>query len=255
MSEVRDWRARPCGATLIAGLVVALCICCVVVGVPLEAAQTRRAPARRAPAPRPAAPAPAPLPAPPLIVTEPAAMACPQVLGEGVSTKRLFCEVVIGRDPTQGIRIGLPPHAGPVTLLFDLHNRHTYSEDLVKAGRAYHRYTATIGVLTLDNTLVSRAVVQSEFRSAAELVDRVSGGAGPGGLKAVAPTGTESIALTMDLPAGVVEIGVLGEKLSVIRTDGVDSFIAAGRPIALISNVKLSYRPPLPPPPPTTRRR
>ena len=45
----------------------------------------------------------------------------------------------------------------------------------------------------MDNTLISRAVVQSEFRTAADLVDRVGGGAGPGGVKAVAPTGTESI--------------------------------------------------------------
>ena len=63
----------------------------------------------------------------------------------------------------------------------------------MKAHRAYARYTATIGVLTLDNTLISRAVVQNEFRAAGDLVDRVGGGAGPGGVKAVAPTGTESI--------------------------------------------------------------
>ena len=38
-----------------------------------------------------------------------------------------------------------------------------------------------IGVLTADNTLLSRFVVQNEFRTAADLVDRVTGGAGPGG--------------------------------------------------------------------------
>ena len=59
-----------------------------------------------------------------------------------------------------------------MTLTFDLHNRHTYSEELIKTNRAYRRYTATIGVLTLDNTLLSRAVVQNEFRTAADLVDR-----------------------------------------------------------------------------------
>ena len=59
----------------------------------------------------------------------------------------------------------LPPHRGTVTLTFDLHNRQTYSEDDVRRKRAYAKYTATIGVLTMDNTLVSRAVVQSEFRT------------------------------------------------------------------------------------------
>ena len=71
-----------------------------------------------------------------------------------------------------------PPHIGPVTLTFDLHNRHTYSEELVKTNRGYRRYTATIGVLTADNTLLSRAVVQNDFRSAADLLDRITGGRG-----------------------------------------------------------------------------
>ena len=57
-----------------------------------------------------------------------------------------------------GILVTIPAHAGPATLLFDLHNRHTYSEEAVKSGRGYHRFTASIGVLTLDNTLISRAV-------------------------------------------------------------------------------------------------
>ena len=110
--------------------------------------------------------------------TEPAVVDCPSLLGEGVQTKRSFCDVLTGRDPAAGIIIKLPPHTGPVTLTFDLHNRHTYSEELIKANRAYRRYTTTIGVLTADNTLLTRAVVQNEFRTPADLVDRVSGGAG-----------------------------------------------------------------------------
>ena len=77
-------------------------------------------------------------------------------------------------------------------LPLNLHNLHLYSEEQVKARRAYARYTATIGVLTMDNTLLSRAVVQNEVRTATDLIDRVSGGAGPGSVKAVAPTGVET---------------------------------------------------------------
>jgi hypothetical protein len=194
-------------------------------------AQTRRAPARR--------PAAAP---PPATKQEPAEMQCPSLLGEGVQTKRSFCDVLTGRDPAGGILITIPPHTGPVTLTFDLHNRHTYSEELVKTNRGYRRYTATIGVLTADNTLLSRAVVQNEFRTEADLVDRVGGGAGPGGVKAVAPTGVETIMLT--IPAEENSVSILGEKLLVIRPDGTDTFIASGRPIAIISNVMVEYRPP-----------
>ena len=166
---------------------------------------------------------------------------CLSLLGEGVQTKRSFCDVMTGRDTAEGIIIKLPPHTGPVTLRFDLHNRHTYSEELVKTNRAYRQYTATIGVLTADNTLLTRAVVQNEFRTAADLVDRVSGGAGPGGVKAVAPTGTESI--TVMIPAAEQSVSILGEKLTVIRVDGTDVFTVSGRPIAIISNVTLEYRP------------
>jgi hypothetical protein len=166
---------------------------------------------------------------------------CPSLLGDGVQTERSFCDVLTGRDVAAGIIIELPPHRGAVTLTFDLHNRHTYSEELIAANRAFRHYTATIGVLTADNTLLARAVVQNEFRSAADLVDRVSGGAGPGGVKAVAPTGTESITVT--IPEAEQSVSILGEKLAVIHADGPDSFTAPGRPVAVISNVMLEYRP------------
>jgi hypothetical protein len=218
----------------------------VLLGVPgLMSAQT--APTRR-PAPRrPAAPA-AVAPR-----TEPAMMNCPSVLGEGVQTKRTFCDVLIGRDPAAGIVITLPPHTGPVTVTFELHNRHTYSDEQVRSNRAYHRYTASIGVLTADNTLLTRAVVQNEFRGASDLVDRISGGGGPGGLKAVAPTGSETISI--DVPQEEESVSILGERLSVIRPDGVDQFTTSGRPIAVISNAMVQYRPaPVRRPTPTRRR-
>jgi len=205
-------------------------------------AQQRRTTARRRP------------PAPPAPVTEPAALECPSPLGTGIKTGRMFCDVLTGRDPADGIIITLPPHTGPVTLSFDLHNRHTYSEELIKTNRAYRHYTATIGVLTADNTLLSRAVVQNEFRTAADLVDRVGGGAGPGGVKAVAPTGLEPISIT--IPEEEKTVSILGEKLAIIRADATtpDNFTVPGRPIAVISNVMVQYRP-APPPRGSTGRR
>ena len=183
---------------------------------------------------------PAPPPAP-AKKTEPAEVACPSPLGSGVATKRVFCDVPIGRTPADGITITIPPHKGTTVLTFDLHNRMTYSEDLVRAGRAYARLTATIGVMTMDNTLITRAVVQNEFRTAADLFDRIGGGAGPGGLKAVAPTGVEAI--RVELPADLTQVCVLGEKLAAKRPDADEMFTGPGRPIALISNVMVEYVP------------
>jgi hypothetical protein len=154
--------------------------------------------------------------------------------------------VLTGRDPMDGIIVTLPPHTGAVTLTFDLHNRHLYSEELLKSGRGYRHYTATIGVLTPNNDLVSRAVVQSEFRSAADLIERIAGDQGTAAVKAVAPTGSEPIRITIpaDL-ANVPTVSILGEKLTVISPEpsSPDTFTAPGRPVAVISNVMIEYRP------------
>jgi hypothetical protein len=192
-------------------------------------------------------------PPPPKTITAAAELSCPSPLGTGVKTRQMFCDVLTGRDPAQGIIIKLPPHRGVLTLKFDLHNRHTYSEEEVRAKKGFAAYTATIGVLTLDNTLVTRAAVASEFRRADDLLDRIGGGAGPGGVKAVAPVGSEPIVVS--IPADVNEVSLLGEKLSIVRADGVPAnYAAPGRPIAIISNATIEYVP-APAAPPAARRR
>ena len=211
----------------------------VVVAVSTLAAQSKR-PATRKP------------PQPPPLTRVQADLTCPSELGIGVKTRRRFCDVLTGRDPQGGILVAIPPHRGPVTLSFELHNRHTYSEELIKTKKAFRQYTATIGVLTMDNTLVDRAIIQSDFRTAADLYDRIEGGAGPGGVKAVAPSGTEMISI--ELPEDTEEqVSILGETLKVKRPDGDDNFTAPGRPIATVSNVMLEYRPA--PPPPATKKK
>jgi len=177
----------------------------------------------------------------PLLRTQPVEMVCQAPLGVGVRTARLFCDVLAGRDASGGILIKLPKRQGAATLTFDLHNRHTYSAEQVAAGRAYVRYTATIGVLTLDNTLLSRFVVRSEFRRDTDLFDRIGGGGGPGGLKAVAPTGVEPVSI--ELPPDLQEVSILGEKVSTTRLEGNVLYTTPGRPIAIISQPMLEYRP------------
>ncbi len=164
---------------------------------------------------------------------------CPSVLGTGLTTQREFCDILIGRDPQVGVRVVIPRQSGEAQLSFDLSNRHTYSEEQALAGLAFAQYTATIGVLTSDGTLLSRGVIQSEFRSIEDLVDRVGGGAGPGGVKAVAPTGL--VRIEVNIPSQVDSVAILGEILEVRRLDGHDIFTSTGRPIAIISNVEVSY--------------
>jgi hypothetical protein len=59
-------------------------------------------------------------------------------------------------------------------------------------------------------------------------------------VKAVAPIGNESVTVT--IPADAQQVSVLGEVLESTTTAGRE-VAAAGRPVAIISNVQLEYRP------------
>jgi len=100
----------------------------------------------------------------------------------------------------------------------------------------------------MDNHLIGRAVVQSEFRNAGDLIDRIGGGAGPGGVKAVAPTGSEAISIT--IPETEEKGSILGEKVTQERLHaGPTTYSSPGRPVAVISDVMIEYTPPPPPKP------
>jgi len=194
------------------------------------AAQTRKKPPARKPKP-------APMVKP---IVEPAKVTCPESVGTGTRTKAQYCFVLAGRDPAQGVLVAIPPHTGEATLRFDLHNRHTYSEEQMRAGRGFAKYTAVIGVLSMKADLISRAAVQTEFRTAKDLHERIAGGAGLAGVKAVAPVGSEPIEIT--IPAGIDEVSLLGEVLDATTAAGRES-AAPGRPVAIVSNVTVEYKP------------
>lgn len=191
--------------------------------------------AQRKPAPRKPAAKPVPL------KTATPEVKCPSLIGMGVKTVRSFCDVPAGRDPAEGIVVALPAHTGPGTLSFDLHARHVYSADEIKRGKAFARYRAGIGVLSMKGDLLTRGAVEAEFRTGADLFDRIGGGAGPGSLKAVAPLGREQVLVT--IPAGVDQVSLLGETLDALTAAGRESAVMTGRPVAIVSNVLFEYRP------------
>ena len=172
---------------------------------------------------------------------EAAEVRCSSVLGIGVDTSLAFCDVLIQEDPVAGITVIIPPHRGEAMLSFNLHNRHAYSEAEERGGRAYAEYTAAIAIATTDGQVLARRFILSEFRSAEDLVDRVTGGAGPSGIKAIAPTGLERIFMT--IPAELEQVAIVGQTLDVVRLDGRDTFSSVGRPVAIVSDVQVEYRP------------
>ena len=189
-------------------------------------AQRRRAPARKAPLPPPK--------------VEPAQIKCPEPLGIGVKTGASYCFVLAGRDPADGVRVTIPKHVEAASLMFDLHNRHTYSDEDIRSGHGFAKYTAVVAVLTMKGDLLDRGAVQTEFRSPGDLYERISGGAGPGGVKAVAPLGSEAIRIS--IPANVDEVSILGEVLDATTAAGRET-ATQGRTVAIISNVRVEYRP------------
>lgn len=201
-------------------------LACFLVLVPFDVSAQRRTTTRK--------------PAAPAVKTAPAKVDCPEPLGIGIRTKASYCFVLAGRDPAEGVIVNIPAHTGPATLIFDLHNRHTYSEQDVKSGRGYASYMAVIGVLTMKGELLGRGAVASEFRTEKDLFERIGGGAGPGGVKAVAPIGHETVRTT--IPAGVTQVSLLGEILDALTAIGRET-AAPGRPVAIVSNVRVEYRP------------
>tara|TARA_B100001750_G_scaffold242176_1_gene255120 strand:- start:336 stop:947 length:612 start_codon:yes stop_codon:yes gene_type:complete len=173
--------------------------------------------------------------------SEPAQLLCPEFLGIGSATNVPFCDVLIQRDPELGIRVVLPSRRGESTLSFNLHNRHTYSQSEEQEGRAYTQYLATVSMASMEGEIIGRGVVLSEFREAVDLVDRVLGDVEGSGLKAVAPTGVETVSLAV--PEDLDELVIVGQSLEVMRVDGRDVVSALGRPVAVISNATIEYRP------------
>lgn len=163
---------------------------------------------------------------------------CPSVLGIGVETDLVFCDVLAQQDPTLGIIVVLPPRRGEARLSFNLHNRHTYSEDNVRRGRAYVRYLAEVAVASPAGDVLARRYVLNEFRTADDLFDRVGGGAGPEGLKAVAPTGVERVFVT--IPNGLEQVVIVGQTLELTGIEGeLERIWSPGRPVAIISDMRL----------------
>jgi hypothetical protein len=162
---------------------------------------------------------------------------CAADLGKGVKSQRTFCDIAVGTDPASGIVMRVPPHSGPSTLRFDLHNRFTVAGPALSFARA----SALVAVLNGSNgVLIERAAVLSELRAELDLFDRIAG-TGPGGSKTVAPGRAEAVKIT--LPAAVTSISIVGVRLELTDKSGRSEYATPGRPVAIGSNFRIEYTP------------
>ena len=166
---------------------------------------------------------------------------CAAPLGAGVKTKRAFCDVLIATAPADSISLAMPPHTGAATLRFDLHNRFTVPAIVVPGALTFARHEAIVSVVQPTGAVISRAAVVREFRVVSDLFDQIGGGANPGGVKAVAPGAGESVRVT--IPTGLTSVGIVGTRLAVLMRTSQEVFDTPGRPVAIVSSVRLEYRP------------
>ena len=166
---------------------------------------------------------------------------CAAPLGNGVKSKRPFCDVLIGTTPAQSVSITIPPYTGTATLRFDLHNRFTVPAIVVPGPLTFARHEAVVSVIRPNGIAIGQAAVVREFRNLGDLFDQIGGGSNPGGVKAVAPGEAEAVRLTV--PAGLAAVGLVGTRLSVLTRANQDVFDTPGRPVAIVSNLRLEYRP------------
>lgn len=187
--------------------------------------------------PKPAAPPPAKSATKPAATKLTREVTCPVDLGLGAKSKRQFCDVAISTDPAAGISMRVPPHTGSSTLLFDLHNRFAVAPNALPFARA----SALVAVLNGNSgVVIERAAVLGELRTEIDLFDRLSG-TGPGGSKTVAPGRATSVKVTV--PAAVTSISIVGVRLELTSKEGRVEYTTAGRPIAMISNMRIEYTP------------
>jgi hypothetical protein len=162
---------------------------------------------------------------------------CPSDLGKGVKSKRTFCDITASTDPAKGLSLRIPPHTGASTLRFDLHNRFAVAGKTLPFARA----SALVAVLNANGgAVIDRAAVVSELREELDLFDRIVG-TGPGGTKTVAPGRPQPA--TISIPATVSAISIVGVRVELTTKAGSETFSSPGRPVAIVSNLRLEYTP------------
>ena len=175
-------------------------------------------------------------------VTRPVAnAACASDLGTGVKTKRRFCDVVIASNARESVSVAIPSHAGTAALMFDLHNRFTVPPANADAAQSFTRHTALVAVVKPTGEVIERAAVSREYRSVADLFDRI-GGAGRGSPPKIVAPG-QAQAVRVEIPAGVTAVGIVGTRLEEWRATGRGAFDNPNKPIAMVSNLRLEYVP------------
>jgi hypothetical protein len=168
-------------------------------------------------------------------------MTCAEDLGLGVASHRHFCDVIVASVVADSVSVPIPPHTGAATLMFDLHNRFTVPAGQVDPSQSFTRQTAVVAVVRQTGDVIDRAAVSRDYRTPADLFDRIAGSGRSAAPKADAPGAPQPIKVT--IPAGLGIVGIVGSRLEEWRATGRGAYDEPGRAIAIVSNVRVEYTP------------
>ena len=169
-------------------------------------------------------------------------MTCAEDLGFGVASKRHFCDVVVASVAADSVSVPIPPHTGTATLMFDLHNRFTVPAGQLEPSQTFTRHTAVVAIIRQTGEVIDRGAVSRDYRTTADLFDRIAGSGRSAAPKADAPGAPQPIKVT--IPAGLTTIGIVGTRLEEWRAvSGRGAYDEPGRAIAIVSNVRVEYTP------------
>jgi hypothetical protein len=166
---------------------------------------------------------------------------CAADLGVGVSSRRRFCDVIVASVAADSVSIAIPPHAGTAILSFDLHNRFSVPAVRSDPAAAFVRHVAVVAVIKQTGEIIGRGAVERDYRSPKDLFDRIAGAGRGTAVKGDAPGAPAAISVV--IPAGVNVVGIVGTRLEEWRASGRGAFDSPGRPIAIVSNVRVEYTP------------
>jgi len=169
------------------------------------------------------------------------AFACASDLGSGVASRRRFCDVIIASVAADSVSVTIPPHTGTATLSFDLHNRFTVPAGAIDPSQVFVRHTAVVSVIRQTGDVIGRAAVSRDYRTTADLFDRIASAVRGSTPKAEAPGAPMPSQVV--IPAGISVVGIVGSRFEEWRPSGRGAFDTPGRPIAIVSNVRVDYVP------------
>lgn len=184
--------------------------------------------------------APAKPPAPAVPVSTVTQAGCVSPLGKGVRTSREFCDVIVAATGADSVSMGIPPHGGAATLLFDLHPRFEVTAPDGDPARLFQRHVSVVAIVGPTGDVITTVAAAGEFRSTTDLYDRMAGAAA-GGFKAVAPGMPTPIKVA--IPAGVTSIGIVGLRVEIANRIGKQAYPDPGRPVGIVSNWRIEYIP------------